>query len=77
MLIIGAAAKILGMRVVAGAFVFLACCLGVAGVIFLARPTRSLLRAYWVTEASRLDGSRELPPAPAVRKTDIYGPVRP
>jgi hypothetical protein len=61
------------MRAVAGAFLFLACGLGAAGVIFLARATRPLLRAYWVTEVSKEDGSRNrVPPAPAVRRADIY-----
>ena len=72
MFITEAVEKIFGMRAVAGAFLFVACCLGVAGVVSLARATRPLLRGYWVTEVSRLDGSRKLPPAPAMRRMDIY-----
>ena len=59
------------MRAVAGAFLFLSCLCGVAGVVLLARATRPLLRQHWVTEVAKLDGSRDLSPVPAVRKMDM------
>ena len=72
MLINGAVERIFVVRAVAGVFVFFACCFGIAGVVFVARATRPLLRARWVTEVAKPDGSRNLPPAPAVQKTDVY-----
>jgi hypothetical protein len=59
------------MRAVGGAFLVVACCLGVAGVVFLARAARPVLRSHWVTEVRELDESRELPTVPARHTTDI------
>ena len=55
------------MRAIGGALLVASCLCGIAGVIFLARVAKPLLRRYWVAEVT------DPPSVTAVRKVDIRG----